>query len=178
MAEEVIKNEFSEFENAENRDLGFGSVVADESSQRFLNRDGSFNVRRTGLSATTSLNLYHALLSMSWSVFLALVLLLFFLSNIVFGMLYASIGPEALVDTSGAPFASLFLTGFFFSVQTFATIGYGTIHPVGFIPNMLVTVESYYSLLANALITGVVFARFARPTSKIFFSDVAVVAPY
>lgn len=178
MAEEVIKNEFSEFENAENRDLGFGSVVADESSQRFLNRDGSFNVRRTGLSATTSLNLYHALLSMSWSVFLALVLLLFFLSNIVFGMLYASIGPEALVDTYGAPFASLFLTGFFFSVQTFATIGYGTIHPVGFIPNMLVTIESYYSLLANALITGVVFARFARPTSKIFFSDVAVVAPY
>lgn len=45
-------------------------------------------------------------------------------------------------------------------------------------PNLLVTVESYFSLIANALITGVVFARFARPTAKILFSDVAVIAPY
>jgi inward rectifier potassium channel len=70
------------------------------------------------------------------------------------------------------------LRGFFFSVQTFATIGYGTIHPVGFVPNMLVTIESYYSLLANALITGVVFARFARPTARVIFSEVSVIAPY
>ena len=115
---------------------------------------------------------------MSWRVFLSLVLLLYFCSNLLFGALYASLGPSALVDVSSTPFSSLFLTGFFFSVQTFATIGYGTIHPVGLVPNMLVTVESYYSLIANALITGVVFARFARPTSKIVFSRVAVIAPY
>jgi inward rectifier potassium channel len=72
----------------------------------------------------------------------------------------------------------MFLRGFFFSVQTFATIGYGTIHPVGIIPNLLVTIESYYSLLANALITGLVFARFSRPTAKIIFSKTAVIAPY
>jgi inward rectifier potassium channel len=72
----------------------------------------------------------------------------------------------------------MFVRGFFFSVQTFATIGYGTIHPVGMIPNLLVTVESYYSLLANALITGLVFARFSRPTAKIIFSKQAVIAPY
>lgn len=168
----------AEFANEEDRDLGFGSVVAEESRQRFLNRDGSFNVQRAGLNVATSLNLYHVLLSMSWSTFLGLVLLLYFLSNIFFGALYAAFGAAALVDTSGAPFSSLFLTGFFFSVQTFATIGYGTIHPVGLFPNLLVTVESYYSLLANALITGLVFARFARPTAKIVLSDVAVIAPY
>jgi inward rectifier potassium channel len=162
----------------EERDLGFGSVVAGQSRQRLLNADGSFNVERTGLSVLTSLNAYHTLLSMSWSTFLALVLLLYFLSNIVFGALYASIGSEALVDTSSTPTADLFVRGFFFSVQTFATIGYGTIHPVGIVPNLLVTIESYYSLLANALITGVVFARFARPIAKIVFSKVAVVAPY
>ena len=74
--------------------------------------------------------------------------------------------------------SNVFVRGFFFSVQTFATIGYGTLHPVGFLPNLLVTIESYYSLIANALVTGVVFARFARPTARIVFSDVAVVAPY
>lgn len=180
MAEETLDNSFrSTVEaDADDRDLGFGSVVAEQSGQRFLNHDGTFNVERTGFSPLASLNLYHALLAMTWRTFLGLVLLLYFLSNIVFGILYASFGAEALVDTSSTPTENLFVRGFFFSVQTFATIGYGTIHPVGLIPNLLVTIESYYSLIANALITGVVFARFARPTAKIQFSDVAVVAPY
>jgi inward rectifier potassium channel len=103
---------------------------------------------------------------------------LYFVSNIFFGALYAASGAGAIVDTSSEPMSSVFIRGFFFSVQTFATIGYGTIHPVGLLPNLLVTIESYYSLLANALITGLVFARFARPTAKVIFSEVAVVAPY
>src|SRR5215213_3787798 len=160
------------------RDLGFGDKVARETRLRFLNRDGSFNVRRSGLRAASFLNLYHYLLTMTWTRFLMLVLLLYFLSNVVFGGLYAVLGDGSLVDTSEAPMQNIFLRGFFFSVQTFATIGYGTIHPVGVVPNLLVTLESYYSLLANALITGLVFARFARPTAKIIFSDVAVIAPY
>ncbi|HEX8638797.1 MAG TPA: hypothetical protein VF692_12080, partial [Pyrinomonadaceae bacterium] len=163
---------------AETRDLGFGSVVAGQSRERLLNQDGSFNVRRTGLNFLASLSLYHTLLTMSWKVFLSLLLLLYFLSNVVFGLLYSALGAEALVDTSSSPTEILFLRGFFFSVQTFATIGYGTIHPVGFLPNLLVTVESYYSMVATALITGIIFARFARPTAKIHFSRVAVVAPY
>ena len=164
--------------NDEDRDLGFGEKVARETRLRFLNRDGSFNVRRRGLKNVTILNLYHYLLTMSWTVFLGLVLLLYFFSNVLFGFVYAVIGDGALVDTSELPMTNIYLRGFFFSVQTFATIGYGTIHPVGVVPNLLVAVESYYSLLANALITGLVFARFSRPEAKIIFSDTAVVAPY
>jgi inward rectifier potassium channel len=178
VTEEILEKSPAVTEAPDTRDLGFGSVVAGQSRQRMLNPDGSFNVRRTGLSAATSLNLYHTLLSMTWRVFLGLVLLLYFLSNIFFGLLYASLGAEALVDISSTPTDNLFVRGFFFSVQTFATIGYGTIHPVGIVPNLIVTVESYYSLIANALITGLVFARFARPTAKIVFSKYAVIAPY
>lgn len=179
MAEEIVDTTVLPSGNhSEERDLGFGSVVSGESRQRFINRDGSFNVERTGLKFLTSLNLYHSLLTMSWTSFLSLLLLLYFTSNVVFGSLYASFGASALVDTSESPMGSLLLRGFFFSVQTFATIGYGTIHPVGIAPNLIVTVESYYSMLANALITGVAFARFARPTAKMVLSDVAVVAPY
>ena len=179
MARETPNNntEVGELSEEEKRDLGFGAVVTRGSRLRFLNQDGTFNVRRTGLSIFTSLNLYHTLLAMSWRTFLLLVLVLYFVSNIIFGLLYAFNGAGAIVDTSSEPMTSIYLRGFFFSVQTFATIGYGTIHPVGFIPNLLVTIESYYSLLANALITGVVFARFARPTAKVIFSDVAVIAP-
>ena len=180
MAEDILDNNFesTELTEIEKRDLGFGAVVTRGSRQRLLNQDGTFNVRRTGLSVFTSLNLYHTLLAMSWRMFLLLVLVLYFLSNIFFGALYASSGAGAIVDTSAEPMANVFVRSFFFSVQTFATIGYGTIHPAGFIPNLLVTVESYYSLLANALITGLVFARFARPTAKVIFSNLAVIAPY
>ena len=179
MAEQILEQNLSDGETSENenRDLGFGAVVT-RGSRRLLNPDGTFNVERTGLSFFTSLNIYHTLLALSWKAFLGLVLLLYFLSNIFFGFLYSSFGAEALVDTSSTPTDNLFIRSFFFSVQTFATIGYGTIHPVGIVPNLLVTIESYYSLIANALITGVVFARFARPTAKVVFSEVAVIAPY
>ncbi len=162
----------------EDRDLGFGAKVATESRLRFLNRDGTFNVQRTGIRQLSTRNLYHFLLTMSWAQFLGLVLLLYFLSNVGFGLFYTLLGAESIVDTSAIPIENIFLRGFFFSVQTFATIGYGTIHPVGIVPNLLVTIESYYSLLANALITGLVFARFSRPTAKIIFSETAVIAPY
>jgi inward rectifier potassium channel len=162
----------------EERDLGFGSVVTRESRERLLNQDGTFNVQRTGLPFLSSLHLYHALISMSWKMFTALTLLLYFLSNIIFGIFYAGLGAEALVDSSTTPTENPLLRGFFFSVQTFATIGYGTIHPVGVFPNLLVTIESYYSMIMTALITGIVFARFARPTARVIFSETAVVAPY
>jgi inward rectifier potassium channel len=169
--------ETGELPEIEKRDLGFGTVVTRGSRQRLLNQDGSFNVQRTGLSPFAVLNLYHSLLAMRWGSFLLLILLLYFVSNLIFGTLYAAI-PGALVETTADPLSNGFIRGFFFSVQTFATIGYGTIHPVGLWPNLLVTIESYYSLLANALITGLVFARFARPTARVIFSDLAVIAPY
>lgn len=160
------------------RDMGFGEKVASETRDRLLNRDGSFNVERTGLKLTSLLNPYHFLLTMTWKMFLGQTLLIYFLSNVFFGLLYSMLGAEALVDTSSTPMENVFLRSFFFSVQTFATIGYGTIHPVGVVANLIVTVESYYSMIMTALVTGIVFARFARPTARILFSEMAVVAPF
>ncbi len=160
------------------RDMGFGEKVSRESRERLLNRDGSFNVERTGLKLTSLLNPYHFLLTMTWKMFLGQTLLIYFLSNVLFGLFYSLIGAEALVDTSSVPLENIFLRGFFFSVQTFATIGYGTIHPIGLFANLLVTVESYYSMIMTALVTGIVFARFARPTTRILFSEMAVIAPF
>ncbi|MDQ6785705.1 MAG: hypothetical protein M3033_02645 [Acidobacteriota bacterium] len=160
------------------RDLGFGDKVARESRERLMNPDGSFNVERTGFSYLSSLNFYHVALTMTWAKFLGIILVFYFASNIVFGLIYTLCGAGAVVDTSSVPFENIFLRSFFFSVQTFATIGYGTIHPVGFVTNFLVTLESYYSMLAHALITGLVFARFARPTARIIFSNNAIIAPF
>lgn len=160
------------------RELGFGDKVTNESRLRLLNQDGSFNVRRRGFPIFEAFHFYHILLTMKWRTFMFLTLLVYFFSNIAFGFLYSSLGEDILIDSSAHPIKSIYLRGFFFSVQTFATIGYGTISPVGTVANLFVTLESYYSLLANALITGAVFARIAHPTAKVSFSQQAVVAPY
>ena len=156
------------------RDLGFGSVVAQESRQRLLNRDGSFNVARRGLRAATSLSLYHTLLTTTWTRFMGLVVASYLLSNGAFAAAYVVCGPGALAGP-GEPGA---LRAFFFSVETFSTIGYGVVSPSGVAANIVVTAEALVGLLWLALATGLLFARFSRPTARILFSRRAVMAPY
>jgi inward rectifier potassium channel len=87
-------------------------------------------------------------------------------------------GEEALVGAGGSMLGGSFGRAFFFSVQTFATIGYGQLAPNGVVANLLVTLEALVGLMYQALATGLLFARFARPTASVIFSRHAVVAPY
>ena len=160
-----------------NLDLGFGSVVARESRTRLLNRDGSFNVSRDGLSVWQELSPYHYFLTMSWPKFIGYVGLAYTVSNTLFALAYMACGATALTGFQHG-FLSRFWIAFFFSVETIATIGYGNIVPVTLAANILMTFESLVGILAFALIAGVVFARFARPTAQIVFSQTAVIAPY
>ncbi len=164
--------------NETERDLGLGSVVTNESGSRFLNRDGTFNVKRTGINEYSKINLYHWLLTMNWRTFMTITITIFFGINLIFAGTYLLCGSSALADTSNEPTQNAFLRAFFFSVQTFATIGYGTLHPNGLAANFLVTIESLVGILSQALVTGMLFARFSRPTARIKLSEVAVIAPY
>ena len=162
----------------ETRDLGFGSVVASESRQRLLNRDGSFNVERDGLSFWSSLSLYQSLLTISWWRFFTIIILFYVITNLLFALAYVLCGEGALALPASDTSTPRFMQAFFFSVQTFATIGYGHVSPVGLAANIVVTVESLVGLLGFALATGLLFSRFSRPTAKVIFSDAAVIAPY
>jgi inward rectifier potassium channel len=161
-----------------NRDLGFGAVVARESRKRLLNKDGSFNVVREGLRFFESLSPYHSLLTTTWPRFLGLVVLFFIVTNAVFGFAYFLCGPGQIAGSTAVSLPAQYLEDFFFSVQTFATIGYGVMHPVGLAANLLVTLEALVGLLGFALATGILFARFAQPTARILFSKRAIIAPY
>jgi inward rectifier potassium channel len=161
-----------------NRDLGLGSRLAQRAGTRFLNRDGSFNVVRVGLPFIRSLNVYHALITMPWRSFFAVVAAFYLVLNLSFASAYLAAGPGALAGGTGISSAERFSQAFFFSVQTFATIGYGVIHPQGLAANLLVTVEALVGLMSLALATGILFARFSRPQARILFSRQAVVAPY
>jgi len=159
------------------RDLGFGSVVSQQRHLRLLNRDGTFNVARHQTVADSVLS-YYALINMSWPRFIALVIGSYIAANALFAGLYMFCGPNALQATAKQEISSPFLKAFFFSIETFSTIGYGNIVPTTLAANILVSIEAITALLGFALATGIVFARFSRPTAKILFSDVAVVAPY
>ena len=161
-----------------NRDLGLGDRVAQGSRQRLLNRDGSFNVRRVGLSFFRSLSLYHHLLTISWTRFFLDVAAFYLVSNLLFAWAYVWCGPGALTGTHGVTVPERFLESFFFSVHTLATIGYGTMSPLSLAANILVTVEALIGLMGLALVTGILFARFSRPSARIAFSRQAVIAPY
>ncbi len=161
-----------------NRDLGFGSRVAQQSRARFLNRDGSFNVMRRGLSLFRTRNFYHALLTMPWWKFFGTIILGYILTNFSFAWIYFACGPSALTGSSTVSPLGRFGNDFFFSVQTISTIGYGQVLPATAIVNIIVTIEVLIGLLGFALATGLLFARFSRPTAKIIYSRTAIIAPY
>ncbi len=165
-------------ELARDRDLGFGSVVSRESRQRLLNRDGSFNVVRSGLNFLDGFAPYHQLLTISWWGFFALVVASYVVLNFAFALAYLACGSDALVGTGAQMMGGRFGQAFFFSVETFATIGYGQIAPNGVPANIVVTIEALVGLMYQALATGLLFARFTRPTAGVLFSDRAVVDPY
>ncbi len=162
------------------QDLGFGSVVAGAARRRFLNRDGTFNVRRTGLTFAESRSVYRYFLDITWRRFLSHVVYWYIATNAIFAAAYLSCGPLALEgpEDYGAGMLGHFLKAFFFSVQTLATIGYGRISPMGLAANLIVAVESVVGLVTFALITGIAFARFSRPRPNVRFSDQALIAPY
>jgi inward rectifier potassium channel len=156
------------------RDLGFGSL-ASRQHYRLLNRDGSFNVRRLHEAWADRLFAYHALVNLSWSRFFALLGVWYMAINALFALGYLALGPGALQGAFEGP---LFWRAFFFSIHTFATVGYGNIVPVSFLANALVALQTLFGLLSLAVATGLVFARFSRPNALILYSQSALIAPY
>jgi inward rectifier potassium channel len=162
----------------EPKDLGFGTVVGGANEKRLLNRDGTFNPRRDGLSFLQSLSAYHYFLTIGWGKFFAIVVLGYLAANTFFAFVYLACGPGALSGTPATLIGGNFARAFFFSVETLSTIGYGNIYPTTLLANIIVTAEACVGLLGFALGTGILFARFSRPTAAVLFSDRAVITPY
>ncbi|MBI3555823.1 MAG: ATP-sensitive inward rectifier potassium channel 10 [Deltaproteobacteria bacterium] len=144
---------------------------------RVMARDGSFKIRRIGEERRLGTDFYHFLLVLKWWQFLGIFVVAYLAINLVFALAYFLCGPEGLEGISQTDLSSRYLQDFFFSVQTFATIGYGRLVPVGLAANILVTIEALVGLLAVAVSTGLIFARVSKPTARVAFSDVAVITP-
>lgn len=158
----------------EENDLGFGNKL-NTPGDRLLNQDGSFNVVRSG---NWTWNPYQSLVEMAWSKFIVLVFLFYIVVNFIFALLFYLAGPEQYNGLGDNSEMGKFIDLFFFSAQTLTTVGYGHISPKGIWASSLASLEALLGLMSFALVTGLLFARFSRPMSRILFSKKAVISPF
>ncbi|MDQ2944882.1 MAG: ion channel [Acidobacteriota bacterium] len=143
--------------------------------RRTIDKDGSFNVRRRGGSG---FNFYLFLIDTTWPKFIAVVGTAYFIVNLVFAGLFVAAGTDHLYGANTNTGLGPFLSAFFFSVHTLTTVGYGSMYPTGLAANIIAAMEAMTGLMGFALATGLLYGRFSRPSAKIVFSDVMLIAPY
>jgi inward rectifier potassium channel len=156
---------------------GFGTN-SNNTGGRFFNKDGNPNAIKRGVGIMDRYSWYHTMLSMKISKFILLLFCIFIAMNLVFAGIYYLIGIEHLAGVNSGSVIKNFTEVFFFSAQTFTTVGYGRISPTGFMASAVSTFEAFLGLLSFAIATGLFYGRFARPQIFLRFSNNALVAPY
>ena len=140
---------------------------------RISNENGKFQIQGLNLWHNYWRDPYHLMLALPWVGFYALIAVGYVALNAIFAMLYLLGG-----DCLNGGRAGSFEDAFFFSIQTFGSIGYGVISPKTSYANIIVTIEAFLSLLNIAIVTGLSFARFSRPTARVIFSQKALISPH
>ncbi len=172
MAKHRSINPFSKI----NDDTGFGS--RDSYGGRFINRDGTFNIRKEGQGFWERFSLFQSMLNLPLWKFAAIAFLFFLGINLLFTIIYLALGTDQFVGLISKDRWSEIKEIYFFSTETFTTVGDGRVNPIGDGANFVASIEAMCGFMSFAVMTGLVYGRFAKPTSYLIFSDHAVIAPY
>jgi inward rectifier potassium channel len=167
----------SRFLHREIKDTGFSDKVSNQ-GWRLLNKDGTYNVKKEGLTFRERFHLFHWLITMTWGRFLLIMLTCYAGVNLIFAMLYYLVGVEGLSGDAAFTTGEKLLKAFYFSSQTLTTVGYGAIAPINTVCNSLAAFESFSGLMGFAMATGLLYGRFSKPKAKILFSNNALISPY
>jgi inward rectifier potassium channel len=135
--------------------------------------DGSFKVQGLGYWYQYWRDPYHLMLTVPWWGFAIIVSSSYIGLNLFFGLLFR-LGGDCIIGARPGSYAD----AFFFSVQTLASIGYGTMSPGNLYAHLVVTLEAITSLFAIAVVTGLSFSRFSKPTARVVFSRNMVIMPH
>jgi inward rectifier potassium channel len=160
-----------------NPDTGFG-VQATNIGGRFVNKDGSFNLRKVGLPLLKRVSFYSWLLELSWVKFLGIIVLFYLGINVIYTSVYLLIGSHQLQGFLSNTEWGRIKEVFYFSTQTFTTVGYGRINPVSDGADIVASIETMSGWLFFAIVTGLLYGRFTRPKAYIAFSENALISPY
>jgi inward rectifier potassium channel len=160
-----------------NLDIGFGKKSYN-TTVRFLNKDGSVNIKRNGLKFFDNLDIYHWLITTSSFNLTVMILVGYAVMNTIFACIYYALGYEHFGGIEGYTGPDKFLDLFFFSAQTLTTVGYGHVYPHSTSVSTVAAIESLTGLLGFALATGVLYGRFSRPKVALIYSDNVLISPY
>ena len=142
---------------------------ADEQAARV--RFGSYEFKKKGVSRFDVRDPYHLAVALTWPQFLATLLAIYVLVNVVFAALFWLI-PGSVVNAQPHNFED----AFFFSIETLATVGYGEMFPGTLYGRVIAATEIVCGLGFTAIVTGLTFVRFSRPRAKLIFASNPVVA--
>lgn len=157
-------------------DQGLG-VKSSRKTKRMVDSKGAFTVKRSGQRLTVK-QMYEWLVSLSPNAFFLFTLLSYFGINLMFALLYVLIGIEQLSVGPQTSLSDTFLYAFYFSFQTFTTVGYGGIHPVAWQANFVAALETFSGLLFFAIASALVYGRFSKPKARLVFSKNVLFSPY
>lgn len=156
---------------------GFGSN-SNMYGGRFINKDGTPDVKKTGIPLLERISWFHSMLQLPQWKFFTLIFLFYGVMNFLFAVLYMVIGIENLSGVSATTPITKFYEAFFFSAQSLTTVGYGRLAPTGFAMSFVASLEALLGLMSFAVVTGLLYGRFSRPQAYLKFSENAVIAPY
>ncbi|TSJ48051.1 ion channel [Fluviicola chungangensis] len=162
------------YKQYESQDPGLGTAYQ-KSVKRILNEDGSYNIKRVGTIRMLK-DFYKFLVDLNAWKFGFFLVGSFLAANLFFAAIYCWIGTEHLHGIN--PNQNEFVAAFYFSAQTFTTVGYGAIAPVGNLTSFVAAMEAFVGLIAFAIATGLIYGRFSRPSTKIAFSHNVIITPH
>jgi len=161
----------------QNNDTGFASNN-NEVGGRFINKDGSYNLVKEGMSFHKRFSIFHDMLNLPLWKFITIIFLFFIAINLLFATIYFVIGAQQLEGLTLGSKWKIFREMFYFSTQTFTTVGYGHVNPAGDGANIVAAIEALTGFLSLAIATGLIYGRFSKPRSYLEFSEQALISPY
>ncbi|HMG81694.1 MAG TPA: ion channel [Ferruginibacter sp.] len=156
---------------------GFGSNTSAYGG-RLINKNGRANIEKRGVGILERTSWYHTMLDLPLWKFLSILFLFFAFINLIFAGIYYAVGIQHLAGLNSTTPFNKFIDAYFFSAQTFTTVGYGRINPIGFTTSALAAIEALVGLLSFALATGLFYGRFSKPEAFLRYSHNAIIAPY
>jgi inward rectifier potassium channel len=156
---------------------GFGANASDVGG-RFINKKGKANIEKIGVGFLEKISWYHSLLSLPRWKFFLFIFFFFIGVNVFFAVIYFLNDVKSIGVPAGISDAENFAEAFFFSCQTFTTVGYGRLNPSSTTAGFIASFEALIGVLSLAITTSLLYGRFAKPTAYLKFSANAVIAPY